>query len=108
MADKETHFIPLLNLEDCHEFELKSYGMTLKDDVSNPKESEAIVLLGGLAMPQYNVDVDDLIDLVDDIMKKDGKIIGVCFMNMFSDFGWKDKINFDCIIDGTLIPMIQK
>ena len=108
VADKETHFIPLLNLEDCHEFELKSYGMTLKDDVSNPKESEAIVLLGGLAMPQYNVDVDDLIDLVDDIMKKDGKIIGVCFMNMFSDFGWKDKINFDCIIDGTLIPMIQK
>lgn len=106
--DKETHFIPLLNLEDCHQFELRSYGMALKDEVSDPHGSDVVVLLGGLAMPDYNVDVDDLNALIDEILTDDGKIIGVCFMNMFADFGWLEKINFDCIIDGTLIPMIQK
>ena len=106
--DKETHFIPLLDLDDCHEFELRSYGMALKDEVSDPHGSDIVVLLGGLAMPDFNVDVNDLVDLVNELLTKDGKIIGVCFMNMFADFGWLDKINFDCIIDGTLIPMVQK
>ena len=106
--EKETHFIPLLNLDDCHEFELKSYGMSLTDEVSDPHGSDVVVLLGGLAMPDFNVDVNELVDLINDIKTDDGKIIGVCFMNMFADFGWLDKINFDCIIDGTLIPMVQK
>lgn len=106
--DKETHFIPLLNLEDCHEFELKSYGMSLKDEVSDPHESDVVVLMGGLAIPDYNVDVDELNELINEILKEDGRIIGVCFMNMFSDFGWLEKIEFDSIIDGTLIPMIHK
>lgn len=106
--DKETHFIPLLNIEDCHEFELESYGMVLHDEVSDPQNSDVVVLLGGLAMPDFNVDVNDLVVLVNKILKKGGKIIGVCFMNMFSDFGWQEKIDFDCIIDGTLIPMVQK
>ena len=108
VKDKENHFIPLLDLANCHEFELKSYGMALKDEVSNPEGSDFVVLLGGLAIPDYNVDSNDLNDLINKILKKDGKIIGVCFMNMFSESGWLDEINFDCIIDGTLIPMIQK
>ena len=106
--EKETHFIPLLNCDDCHEFELNSYGMALKKSVSDPHDSDIVVLLGGLAMPEFDVDVNELSQLVDEIIKEDGKIIGVCFMNMFSDFGWLDKIDFDCIIDGTLIPMVQK
>ena len=106
--DKETHFVPLLNLDNCHEFELKSYGMALKEEVSDPHESDVVVLLGGLAIPDYNVNIDDLNALIEDIIKKDGKIIGVCFMNMFSESGWLDNIDFDSIIDGTLIPMIKK
>lgn len=105
--DKETHFLPLLNLDDCHEFELKSYGMSLKDEVSDPHGSDIVVLMGGLAIPDYNVDVDELNGLIDEILNDDGKIIGVCFMNMFADFGWLEKIDFDSIIDGTLIPMIN-
>ena len=106
--DKQTHFIPLLDCDDCHEFELKSYGMALNSEVSDPHDSDIVVLLGGLAMPDFNVDVDEWVNLVNEILKKDGKIIGVCFMNMFADFGWLEKINFDCVIDGTLIPMVQK
>lgn len=107
--EKETHFIPLLNLDDCHEFVLKSYGMALNEnEVSNPEGSDYVVLLGGLAIPEYNVNFDDLDNLINKVLKKDGKIIGVCFMNMFAESGWLDKIDFECIIDGTLIPMIQK
>ena len=108
VADKETHFIPLLDLDDCHEFELQSYGMALAKEVSNPHDSDVIVIMGGLSIPDYNVDVNDLNSLIDNILKDDGKIIGVCFMNMFSDMGWINKIDFDCIIDGTLIPLIKR
>lgn len=108
VSDKETHFIPFLDIDNCHQFELRSYGMALKDEVSNPKESDVVVLMGGLALPDYDVNLNDLKDLMGNVLKEDGKVIGVCFMNMFEETGWLDKINFDCIIDGTLIPMIQR
>ena len=82
--------------------------MSLKADVSNPKDSDIVVLLGGLAIPEYNVDADELKALINEILKEDGMIIGVCFMNMFAESGWLDKIKFDLIIDGTLIPMVQR
>lgn len=108
VSDRETHFIPLLNTDDCHEFEMKSYGLSLSEEVSDPADSDIVVLMGGLAMPDFNVDVEELKKLVNKILKKDGKIIGVCFMDMFKEYGWLEKIDFDCIIDGTLIPMVQK
>lgn len=106
--EKETHFIPLVNLKDCREFELKSYGLSLSDEISDPHNSDIVVLMGGLAMPDFNVEFDELNALVDEILNDDGKIIGVCFMNMFEESGWLKKIDFDCIIDGTLITMVKK
>lgn len=108
VSEKETHFIPLVNLDDCHEFEMQSYGLALKDEVSDPHDSDIVVLMGGLAIPDFNVDFDDVNALVDEILKDDGKVIGVCFMNMFYESGWLDNIDFDCIIDGTLITMVKK
>lgn len=106
--DKETHFIPFVNVDDCHEFEMKSWGLALKDEVSDPNDSDIVVLMGGLAMPDFNVDVKEVKALVNKILKKDGRLLGVCFMDMFSDFGWLDELDFDCVIDGTLIPMVKK
>lgn len=106
--NKETHFIPLLDTDNCHQFELKSYGMALNKEISNPNDSDIVVLMGGLAIPEYNVDFDELNDLISRILKEDGRIIGVCFMNMFYESGWLDKIDFDCIIDGTLITMVKR
>ena len=108
VRDKETHFIPLLDIDNCHEFENKSYAMVLKDDVSDPHNSDVVVLLGGLSMPKYDVDTEELMDLVDDILKEDGQIIGLCFMDMFTKAGWLDKVNFDCVIDGTLTGVVKK
>lgn len=108
VRDKESHFIPLLDIGDCHEFELKSYGMSLKEQISNPHDSDIVVLLGGLSMPKYDVDTDELNKLIDEILKDNGQIIGVCFMDMFTKADWLDKVDFDCIIDGTLIGVVKK
>ena len=89
VRDRENHFIPLLDIDDCHQFESKSYAMVLNDEVSNPHDSDAVVLLGGLSMPKYDVDTEELNELVDEILKEDGRIIGVCFMDMFTKAGWR-------------------
>ncbi len=108
VRDKENHFIPLVNVDDCHQFESKSYGMVLNEETSDPHDSDVVVLLGGLSMPKYNLGTDELNDLINDILKKDGQIIGVCFMNMFAKVNWLDKFDFDCVIDGNLIGVVKK
>ena len=108
VRDKETHFIPILNIDDCHEFESKPYAMVLKDEVSNPHDSDVVVLLGGLSMPKYDVDTEEVKGLVKEILKDDGQLMGVCFMDMFAKAGWLEKIDFDCVIDGTLIGIVKK
>ncbi len=108
VRDKESCFIPLLDIDECHEFENKSYAMVLKDELYNPHDSDVVVLLGGLSMPKYDVDTDELMVLVNEILKEDGKLMGVCFMNMFEKAGWFEKIDFDCVIDGTLVGVVKK
>ncbi len=108
VRDKETHFIPLLNIDDCHEFESKPYAMVLKDEVSDPHGSDVVVLLGGLSMPKYDVDTEEINVLVKEILKEGGQLMGVCFMDMFSKAGWLEKVDFDCVIDGTLIGVVKK
>ena len=108
VRDKENHFIPLLDIEECHEFESKSYAMVLKDEVSDPHDSDVVVLLGELSMPKYDVDTDELMSLVNSILKEDGQLMGFCFMDMFTKAGWLERIDFDCVINGTLIGTVKK
>ncbi len=108
VRDKETCFIPLLDFDECHEFENKSYAMVLKDELYDPHNSDVVVLLGGLSMPKYDVDTNELMVLVNEILKDDGKLMGVCFMNMFEKAGWLEKIDFDCVVDGTLVGVVKK
>ncbi|MCR5027283.1 MAG: DUF2124 domain-containing protein [Methanobrevibacter sp.] len=108
IRDKETHFISLTDIETSHEFELKDFGMHLNDDISDPHNSDAVVLLGGLAMPKANVDSEELNLLIGEILKEDGKTIGVCYMDMFTKAGWQEKVDFDSIIDGTLTGVVKR
>jgi hypothetical protein len=82
--------------------------MVLKDEVSDPHESDVVVLLGGLSMPKYNVDIDGLKELIEEISKPGTQLMGVCFMDMFTKAGWLDKFDFDCVIDGTLTGVVKK
>ena len=108
VRDKENHFIPLLDIDDCHEFESKSYALVLKNEVSDPHDSDVVVLLGGLSMPKYDVDTEEVNELVNEILKEDGQLMGVCFMDMFTKAGWLEKVDFDCVIDGTLTGVVKK
>ena len=108
IRDKESHFISGTDIDKCHQFEFKPYGMQLNEEVSNPQESDAVVLLGGLTMPKANTDVDELNETISEILKEDGKIIGVGYMDMFTKAGWVDKVDFDCIVDGTLTGVTKK
>jgi hypothetical protein len=108
IRDKESHFISLTDINTSHKFESKAFGMHLNEDVSDPHDCDAVVLLGGLSMPKANVDTDELNALIEEILKENGKIIGVCYMDMFTKSGWLEKINFDCIVDGTLIGVVKK
>ena len=108
IRDKEVHFISSTKIETCHKFEFKPYGMQLNDEVSDPHESDAVVLLGGLTMPKANTDIDELNETINEILKEEGKIIGVGYMDMFTKAGWLDKVDFDCIVDGTLTGVTKK
>ena len=108
IRDKESHFISGTDIDKCHQFEFKPYGMQLNEEVSDPQESDAVVLLGGLTMPKANTDVDELNETISEILKEDGKIIGVGYMDMFTKAGWLDKVDFDCIVDGTLTGVTKK
>ena len=108
IRDKESHFISGTDINACHKFEFKPYGMQLNEEVSDPHESDAVVLLGGLTMPKANVDVDELNETIKAILKENGKIIGVGYMDMFTKAGWLDKVDFECIVDGTLTGVTKK
>lgn len=82
--------------------------MQLNEEISDPHGSDAVVLLGGLTMPKANTDVDELNETIAEILKDDGKIIGVGYMDMFTKAGWLDKVDFDCIVDGTLTGVTKK
>ena len=104
----ETHFISFIDIETCHKFELKPWGMNLTEEVSDPHNSDVVVLLGGLSMPKANIDTDELNKVVNEILNDDGKLIGLSFMDMFTKAGWLDKIDFDCVIDGTLTGVVKE
>ena len=108
IRDKESHFISGTNIDKCHQFEFKPYGMQLNEEVSDPHDSDAVILLGGLTMPKANTDVDELNETIAEILKDDGKIIGVGYMDMFTKAEWLDKVDFDCIVDGTLTGVTKK
>ena len=108
IRDKEAHFISSTKIDTCRQFEFKPYGMQLNEEISDPHESDAVVLLGGLTMPKANVDVEELNKTINEILKEDGKIIGVGYMDMFTKAGWLDKVDFDCIVDGTLTGVTKK
>ena len=108
VRDRQNYFIPLLDIDECHQFENKSYAMVLNDETADPHGSDVVVLLGGLSMPKYDVDTVKLNQMIDEILKDDGKIIGLCFMDMFTKAGWEEKVDFDCIIDGTLTGVVKK
>jgi hypothetical protein len=98
----EIVFVPLLDekksvvLENKDNIGLQASGVPEKIGPS------LIVLMGGLAMPNVPVSVEDAKKTTG---KYDTKIAGICFMNMFTKEKWTEDIDFDIIIDAVIDPV---
>ena len=106
IRDKESVFITLTDINSARKIELTPQGMQLSEPAD--PEADVVALLGGLTMPKYNVDIEEVNQMVDKILLKDGKLLGLSYMGMFKETGWLDNLNFDCIIDGTLTVTVLK
>ncbi len=104
--DKKSCFITLTDLESARKLEMTPQGMQLTDPV-DPK-ADVVALLGGLSMPKSKVDIKELKDMIAQIMNDNGIIIGLSYMDMFIEAGWDKEIDFDYIINGTLIGEVRK
>jgi len=62
--------------------------------------ADIVVLLGGLAIPKMNTDVNEIKKVIDEITNPDNRmIIGVFFMSIFQEMKWTDVIDFDYLLD---------
>lgn len=62
--------------------------------------ADMVVLLGGLAIPKMNTDVNEIKKVIDEITNPDNRmIIGVFFMSIFQEMKWTDVIDFDYLLD---------
>ncbi len=106
VREKESCFITLTDIDSARSLELTPQGMQLSGP-ADPK-ADVVALLGGLSMPKVKVNIDELNEMIAKILNKNGKIIGLSYMDMFAEAGWENKVNFDCIINGTLIGTVNK
>ncbi len=64
-------------------------GFSVMDEQADPQNPDVIVVMGGLAMPKFGCEPEDVLKMIDDISgDKKPKIIGVCFMGIFERAGW--------------------
>jgi hypothetical protein len=83
--------------------EIANIGYSVVDEKGDPKKPDAIVVLGGLAMPKFGCAPEDVIRMIETLSgEKKPKIIGVGFMNIFESAGWDKKLNFDTLMDTTM------
>jgi len=106
IRDKESVFITLTDIKSARKIEMTPQGMQLSEPAD--PNADVVVLLGGLSMPKANIKTEKINELINEILKKDGKLMGISFMEMFKEAGWLDEVDFDCIIDATLTGTVQK
>lgn len=83
-------------------------GFSVVDEKADPENPDAIVILGGLAMPKFGCAHEDVLKMIREISgEKKPKVIGVCFMNIFENAGWDKKIPFDVLMDTNLETVVK-
>ncbi|WP_440944888.1 DUF2124 family protein [Methanosarcina sp. T3] len=102
VRDKKLAFIPNLDFEKARSISMTSEGMQLGEPID--AHAEAVVLLGGLAMPKIGVSPEKAKDIAGKVLEGSAKIkiIGVCFQSMFMQQKWDEVISFDYIINADL------
>jgi hypothetical protein len=68
----------------------------------DPYNADYVVLLGGLSMPGSKVSPEQAGQISGRLLKPGGKVIGICFMDMFAKAGWEDKVRFDIVMNADI------
>lgn len=102
-------YVPKADAKEARKIkEIKNIGFSVVDEKADPKNPDAVVVLGGLAMPKFGVPPGDVNRMIKTIAgEKKPRLIGVCFMNMFERAGWGEKVKFDTVIDTTLETVVK-
>jgi hypothetical protein len=106
VRDKESVFITGTDVTSAKKLELTDQGMQFRGPAD--PNSDVVALLGGLAMPKSNVKPEEVNEILGKILEIDGKVIGLCYMDIFREAGWDREVDFDCIINGTLTGFILR
>lgn len=85
VRDKESVFITLTNIDSARKIKLTPHGMQISEPAD--PHADVVALLGGLTIPKANVKIDDVNEMVDKILNKNGKLIGLSYMGMFKEAG---------------------
>jgi hypothetical protein len=102
-------YVPRADAKEARKIkEIANIGFSVIDEKGDPKNPDAVVVLGGLAMPKFGVPPEDVNRLIEEIAgEKKPKVIGVCFMDIFERAGWEEKVKFDTVIDTTLETVVK-
>jgi hypothetical protein len=99
----EQVFVPYFQEEEAKRIVfVEGVGMQISSDHMTLVPA-ALVIMGGLAMPNVPVTVNDAKAML--AGHKDSSVIGVCFMNMFEKANWMKEISFELLIDATIDPV---
>ncbi|RLF08011.1 MAG: DUF2124 domain-containing protein [Thermoprotei archaeon] len=92
-------FVPGVSIDMAVKLKpIEGYGYQIGEK-ADPHNSDVVVLLGGLAMPISKLTVEDIIDVVNKVLKRGGYILGVGFMGIFDQTGWSYRVPFTYILD---------
>ena len=103
----EMLYVPRADAREARKIkEIENIGYSVVDEKDNPENPDAVVVLGGLAMPKFGCPPENVIRMLEDISgEKKPKIIGVGFMNIFEREGWDKKIKLP-VVSTILAPLI--
>jgi hypothetical protein len=106
IREKDSVFITGTDINTAKRIEMTPQGMQFgKND---DPFSDVVAILGGLAMPKSGVKPEDVKELVSKVLNKNGKLIGLCYMDIFRESGWHKHLDFDCIINATLTGFVLR
>ena len=103
--DLHAYFVPNAVKEQARSLTyVEGYGFQLGQKMF-PEKFDVLVIQGGCAMPGTSVKPEDISNLIEEMPKDKGLIIGVGFMGVFDKEHWTEKVRFDYIIDCTVDPV---
>ena len=108
-SEKEMVFVPGQDMDSARSIIPDEAGMQLGDPVTSVT-ADAVVLLGGLAMPNIGVDPQSMKETVNGVLNGSDRklIIGVCFQSMLLNDEWLEAIDFDYVIDSDLTNELKE